>query len=553
MIAVLIEAAIRSLLLGLGVWGALRVARVRHPQVETTAWIVVLLASLAMPVLMRLSLLRLPSEVVTLPAVVLGTDHAPTMVRTLHEVASAHRLAAAAELPVVGLLPLIYGVITALLLFRLATGLARTWRIVRAARPIRAQWTLGADVRVTASVMAPVTFGRVILVPISFISWSPAKRRAVMGHELSHVAHHDFTIQVLSQLNSAIFWFSPFAWWLQQRLAALAETTSDEVAILGVGDRVSYAEILLDMARGARRLPAGIAMARPALMKARIEHILAKAAPIVTLPRRVRLLLAASLLPAVLLIGGTSWRAQASGGLVSIAALPAIPPIPAIPAIPPIPPIPASDGGFHGDVRPFAILTGGHSMISAGGDTLKRLLDARDKVGSEAILFIGPDGEVYAITDAALVEQGADMFRPETDLADQEKELSDQQAELGREQAELGRQQGELGRKMSELSRQYGERLARRATMIKTSLDADAAASEREDAKAKYKEAMAELTQEQSELGREQGRLGGEQSRLGAQQNRLGREQSRVAHDGDVRLTKLLDAAIVKGTAKPIE
>ena len=49
MIAILAEAALRSLVLGGVVWFGLNLFRVRNPHVHMTAWVVVLLASLAMP------------------------------------------------------------------------------------------------------------------------------------------------------------------------------------------------------------------------------------------------------------------------------------------------------------------------------------------------------------------------------------------------------------------------------------------------------------------------------------------------------------------------
>ena len=542
MMLLLVEAAVRTLLLGLVVGCALKLCRVRNPQVEMTAWVTVLAAGLAMPLLMQWTLFRLPTALVVLPHVLIAdvvpADHLRAL--DLHIHAGAVPMPAGDGRSLLTLLPYLYGTIAAILLLRLATGLMVTWRIVRDARPIRADWTRGADVRVTARILAPVTFGGVILVPISFITWSPAKRRAVMGHELSHIEHHDFTIQVLSQLHSALFWFSPFAWWLQIRLAALAETTSDEAAIQRVGDRVGYAQILLDIAVGARRLPAGIAMARPALLRRRVEHILSEAAPTVTLAPRRRLLLVAGLVPGALLIGGLSWHP----GATVIGALPAIP---TIPAVKPVAPAPAAGS----DGRPFAILTGGHSMISAGGRDLDRLLGARDKVGGEAILFLRDD-TLYAVTDPVLVEDTADLFRPENDLADQERELAQAQKELGQEQADLGRQQGDLGRQMSEAAQRYARQVAvQSAAAVKASLgEADTTA--RDEQKQAFKEMMAELAQQQKELGREQGRLGAEQAKLGAQQGKLGREQSRVAHQSDVRLGRLLDKAITDGSAKPL-
>ena len=71
MIATLAEAALRSFVLGGVVWFGLHVFRVRNPRVHMTAWVVVLLASLAMPFVMHwptLTITRLPLPVPASPA-----------------------------------------------------------------------------------------------------------------------------------------------------------------------------------------------------------------------------------------------------------------------------------------------------------------------------------------------------------------------------------------------------------------------------------------------------------------------------------------------------
>jgi hypothetical protein len=53
MLAILAEAALRSFMLGSVVWLGLKLLRVRNPHVHMTSWVLVLLASLAMPLLMQ--------------------------------------------------------------------------------------------------------------------------------------------------------------------------------------------------------------------------------------------------------------------------------------------------------------------------------------------------------------------------------------------------------------------------------------------------------------------------------------------------------------------
>jgi hypothetical protein len=112
----------------------------------------------------------------------------------------------------------------------------------------------------------------------------------------------DFYVLLLATLHRAIFWFSPFSWWLLSELAETAELVSDDAAIEVLGDRPAYAEILLDMARSAPPPSAGIAMARTRNSLLRVDRILAGT----TLPPqrhgRTRLaLIAASLAPLIAL------------------------------------------------------------------------------------------------------------------------------------------------------------------------------------------------------------------------------------------------------------
>jgi hypothetical protein len=61
MLALLLESALRLLALGGVVWLGLKLFRVRNPHAQMTAWTVVLLASLSMPVLMRFVTVTIPA------------------------------------------------------------------------------------------------------------------------------------------------------------------------------------------------------------------------------------------------------------------------------------------------------------------------------------------------------------------------------------------------------------------------------------------------------------------------------------------------------------
>ena len=199
----------------------------------------------------------------------------------------------------------IYAVVAGVLLLRLAIGLALTWRMARAAQPIRESWTDGADVRMSDVVGVPVTVGSTVLLPPEYVHWSPAKLRAVLSHEGSHVAHGDFYVLLLAAINRAVFWFNPFAWWQSVRLAELAEIISDDAALELLEDRPSYAFILLDVAGNVGRAPTAIAMARACTVGRRVERILAGAATPARMGRRKRALIAAALAPMIAISAGS--------------------------------------------------------------------------------------------------------------------------------------------------------------------------------------------------------------------------------------------------------
>ena len=336
MLIILAEAALRSFLLGGIVWCALAIFRVRNPHIQMVSWTTVLLASLAMPFVMDWATLILAHHMVpgqetarvllpeALPLEPLQDfgEHlaeivapAPTTIR--HHAALDWRLVATA----------IYAMAASFLLLRLLIGLRLTWQIAHSARPIDEPWLAGCDVRITPAIDGPVTFGSIILVPAEFEDWDFRKREAVLAHEGAHVANRDFYLLLLATLNRAIFWFSPFAWWQLVRIAELAEIISDAEAIEILDDRLSYAEILLELVQNIGRVrPAGPQMARVSTIGARIERIVAA----VTTPRKLawrqRFWIAAAIMPLAVASSATiAYRAEPPDVLVPEGAVIAMP------------------------------------------------------------------------------------------------------------------------------------------------------------------------------------------------------------------------------------
>jgi GWxTD domain-containing protein len=169
----------------------------------------------------------------------------------------------------------IYGLVAIALLTRLALGYRAMRRLVGASVAVR-----GEMIRESAEVAVPMTAGMrrpVILLPLAWREWSAEKLEAVLAHEQAHIYHRDWAVMLIARINRGVFWFHPLAWWLERKLAALAEEACDDAAVTRIGDRVVYAQVLLEIAGGVqtgRMFQEGIAMARMANVESRIDRVL---------------------------------------------------------------------------------------------------------------------------------------------------------------------------------------------------------------------------------------------------------------------------------------
>ncbi len=338
MIFTLIEAALRSLLVAAVVWAGVRALRVSNVLVQKTAWGLVLLSALAMPVAMRWQALP-PAISVVLPAKLwrqaLAKPEAAAPVTTAIErlppalpqsdsiatesvsrapegssikplrfsgpaisnvsepvsssASQARRSAGGKEsaprwsLPQPGTLAvLLYFAVCAGLLFRLLIGVGaaiRLWlkanRVEIDSLPQRYRGQAQTlRVRSSPAISSPVTIGSGVLLPACFRAWDAEKLRIVLAHERSHVRQGDFYLQMLAELYAAVFWFSPLGWWLKRKLGDLSETISDRAGLGAAASGPTYAQILLEFAATPRLTMRGVAMARPSNLSRRIERLL---------------------------------------------------------------------------------------------------------------------------------------------------------------------------------------------------------------------------------------------------------------------------------------
>ncbi|HEY2841258.1 MAG TPA: M56 family metallopeptidase [Pirellulales bacterium] len=139
-----------------------------------------------------------------------------------------------------------------------------------------------ARVAVSGALRVPVTVGLLrpwILLPADWSCWDEGLLAAALAHEEAHLSRRDHLTLWAAEINRALYWFHPLAWFLRRRLAALAEQCCDDAVIAASGDRPAYARRLLEMAgrlnAGSRRVAAlGISMADTPRVASRVRAIL---------------------------------------------------------------------------------------------------------------------------------------------------------------------------------------------------------------------------------------------------------------------------------------
>ncbi|MGC2497862.1 MAG: M56 family metallopeptidase [Acidobacteriaceae bacterium] len=336
MTSMMIEAAVRGLILAIVVGAGLGVLRVTNVPVRKAAWSLVLVASLAMPFLMRwpaitglakgvawvvpihrFDSLQRPARqpvVVPGPSIAKAAEVSPAgrlpvararkrampaaMVPLMAQAANHRDPAADGAVPAIPvaavpasmesatarhpwqwppverLIVWVYLAVSGALLLRLAWGLAAAVWLWARAEEISPLDVPEENVRVSARIPSPVTIGSGIVLPDNYGEWGRAKLRVVLAHERSHVRQMDFYLQLLAGLYTAVFWFSPLGWWLKRTLSHLGEAISDRAGLEAAARRSDYAGVLLEFAATAQRALPGVAMARRGNLSRRVDQLL---------------------------------------------------------------------------------------------------------------------------------------------------------------------------------------------------------------------------------------------------------------------------------------
>lgn len=591
-LAPLATAAARALVLGGAAGIGMAVFRVKATSVRLFTWTAVLYAAFAMPLLERmLPPLPLPTPVFLQHGVVQsasdnfpGVQPAvnPIVIRSIpatravaNPIAPTNSAWSAIRWRVVA--TGIYLVIAFFLFVRFFIGLALGKRLRRSSQRIYetritvrlASGAQGAElsfipqVAESEFISVPITMGvrrPVILLPTSWRDWDDTKLNAVLAHEVSHVVRRDTLTQRVSLLYSAIFWFSPLAWWLNRHLADLAEQASDEAALSCGADRTAYAKTLLSFFEALQAAPGrvrwqGVSMATAGRAEQRVEKILAwKGTVTMNLKKSIAVMVVALAVPVVYLAAS----ARPSDNKVSPRTLQGVEiaqnQVPPTPPRAPKKPSGRSSYSYGGaDAQRFVIVSGNSDSLTMSGTRGDgtHVEELRKTIQGDFIWFARGD-KSYIIRDQATFDRAKAFWAPQDELGKKQEELGKQQEVLGKQQEELGAKMEQVHVKVPDLTKEI-EKLQVELKQLNSTATVEQIGeiqSEIGDLQSKIGETQSQAGDQQSKLGDEMGVLGEKQGKLGEQQGELGRQQGELAEQASRQMKQLLDDAIAKGTAQ---
>lgn len=285
------------------------VARRTSAATRHLIWVLAILGLLLLPmlasVLPRWTAVRLGAsettaaaplvESPTSSAAVVGTESAGPSALLAADAAEAPRPAPIAlVIPWSSALPALYGAGVVLLLARFTVERASIQRLARRAHPVTdPEWMRllleCADrmgVRRMVSLVRsreqtiPMTFGTwrgTILIPAVADTWSQDRRRAVLLHELAHIARYDCLTQMFGAVACALYWIHPGVWWMSRRLRAEQELACDDRVLATGTNARDYAGHLLELAytlRGDSAPVFAVNMAHPRQLEGRMLAVL---------------------------------------------------------------------------------------------------------------------------------------------------------------------------------------------------------------------------------------------------------------------------------------
>lgn len=585
-----LESALRSLMMATAVWTGIKLLRVKSVVAQKTAWILVLLAAFAMPLLMRWQVLQPKTAVVVsvqkLKQMYTSADPVVTPdIAVFPTIASSTSPAKRWDLARwKDFVAPAYLLVMAVLLLRLIVGLVLAFRLWHRAEPASVLLDPRASVRISSRIETPVTIGSTILLPLSHADWDRDKLRVVLAHERSHIRQGDFYFQLLAGVYTALFWFSPLGWWLKKEISDLGEAISDGAALKESQSRATYAQVLVGFAAVRRRPLAGVAMARSSNIRRRIDRLLVEQNFLGAFTAcRWHLAAAAVIVPLAVVSAVGLVRVQPAEAMKLpqlrgpvVAAVPVSASIPvralthfahavaAVQASAQTSAQTSSQGSSSvsfsdSKQNSYAVVSGDANNSSGAGDLGEAFNKVKSKMHGNYIWF-ERDGKSYVISDPALYNQAKDYLRPIEELGRRQGELGREQGRLGEEQGRLGELQASASEPAPDLSKEIANVQAALEKLQQTKRNAEIKQDELADMQSRLADLQGQLGdlqgkigEKQAKFGDQQAKLGEQQAKLGEQQAELGRQQAQLSKEVTSKMEALIDSAMRSGKARPIE
>jgi len=551
----LLEAAVRSLVMGAIIFAALRLLRIDQVRARRTAWLLALVGALVMPLLVgaqigprllpEIALADAPEAEQPAPARYIAASAPWAAIAPPHETSVAGEVDRSTEFirNAASLLVIGYCVIAVMLSLRLCTGIGFALRLRSQAERIVLSFDPQLDVRTSLRIASPVTIASSVLLPASYSTWDDSTMRIVLAHERAHVRQGDFYVHLLAGMHCALFWFNPFSWWLRRQLSELGEALSDRAAVKQAVSRASYAELLLAFASRARRPLSGVAMASTSNLTPRIERLLSDRGFERSFSERRGLSFVAAGMVVLAMVASTSLtrvRAESSDGPLLANA--------------------ATDTIAHGDVDEGDSATGAHDEVLAIHTGKSRIaIDSGKLLPAQAgdYIYFQHDGKPYLIQDPHIIAQARALLAPMEELGREQKALGEQQALLGAKRRALATEQRAVKIDSPDFKREVEEiqNTIKHANLAEVSAEIDQKTlaelqSHLGEIQSRVGALQSELDLQESRFGEKEGELGVQQGKLGEQLAHLAEQRQKIVEDVRSQLKPLIEQAIRDGKGK---
>jgi D-alanyl-D-alanine endopeptidase (penicillin-binding protein 7) len=107
--------------------------------------------------------------------------------------------------------------------------------------------------RVVDRLASPVTAGwwrPMVLVPAALVTGMPPQLlEALLAHELGHVKHHDYLVNLVQNVIETLLFYHPAVWWISHRIRIEREQIADDFAAAHLGEPRRLALALSELER----------------------------------------------------------------------------------------------------------------------------------------------------------------------------------------------------------------------------------------------------------------------------------------------------------------